>query len=69
MDPPNLDLSPRILAVFKFTVFNVFLGLADVLTDLFTLFFLMDDHVLWASLTALWMLTPFIVHTATFLFK
>ena len=58
------------IQVLKFTFFNVILGLTDVLTDLSTFFFLWEeDHVLWALLTAQWMLTPFLIHAAEFLIR
>ena len=58
------------LAVLKFTFFNVILGLTDVLTDLSTFFFLLaEDHVLWALLTAQWMLMPFLIHAFDFIVR
>ena len=58
------------LAVLKFTFFNVILGLADILTDLSTFFFLLEeDHVSWALLTAQWMVTPFIKHALDFIIR
>ena len=57
-------------AIIKFTFFNVILGLADVLTDLITFFFLLEEgHVTWAFLTAGWMVTPFIVEAFIFLVR
>ena len=58
------------IAVLKFTLFNVILGLTDVLTDLTTFFFLLEeDHVLWAILTAQWMVTPFLIHALDFIVR
>ena len=58
------------IQVLKFTFFNVILGLTDVLTDLSTFFFLWEeDHVLWALLTAQWMLMPFLTHAFDFIFR
>ena len=58
------------LEVLKFTFFNVILGLTDILTDLSTFFFLLEeDHVSWALLTALWMVTPFFVHALDFVIR
>ena len=60
----------KMLAIIKFTFFNVILGLADVLTDLATFLFLLEEgHVTWAFLTAQWMVTPFIVHAFDFLVR
>ena len=60
----------RMIEVLKFTCFNVILGLTDVLTDLSTFFFLLaEDHVLWALLTAQWMLMPFLVHAFDFIIR
>ena len=57
-------------SIFKFTFFNVILGLADVLTDLITFLFLLDEgHIAWALLTAQWMLAPFAVHASDFLIR
>ena len=57
-------------AIIKFTFFNVILGLADVLTDLITVLFLLDEgHIAWALLTAHWMVTPFLVNAADFIFR
>jgi len=57
-------------AVLKFTFFNVILGLVDILTDLSTFFFLLEeDHFLWALLTAQWMLTPFLIHAFDFIIR
>ena len=57
-------------SIFKFTFFSVILGLADVLTDLITFLFLLDEgHIAWALLTAQWMLTPFAVHASDFLIR
>ena len=56
--------------MLKFTFFNVILGLTDVLTDLSTFFFLWEeDHVLWALLTAQWMLMPFLIHAFDFIIR
>ena len=56
--------------VLKFTFFNVILGLTDILTDLSTFFFLLEeDHVLWALLTAQWMVMPFITHALDFIIR
>ena len=58
------------LAVLKFTFFNVILGLTDILTDLSTFFFLLEeDHVLWALLTAQWMVMPFLIHALDFIIR
>ena len=58
------------IKVLKFTFFNVILGLTDVLTDLTTFLFLLEeDHILWALLTAQWMVTPFLVHAFDFLLR
>ena len=58
------------IAVPKFTFFNVILGLTDILTDLATFFFLLEeDHVSWALLTAQWMVTPFLIHALDFLIR
>ena len=58
------------IQVLKFTFFNVILGLTDVLTDLSTFFFLWEeDHVLWALLTAQWMLMPFLIHAFGFIVR
>ena len=58
------------LEVLKFTFFNVILGLTDILTDLSTFFFLLEeDHVLWALLTAQWMLTPFLIQALDFVVR
>ena len=58
------------IAVLKFTFFNVILGLTDVLTDLSTFLFLWEeDHSLWALLTAQWMVTPFLIHAFDFLIR
>ena len=60
----------KMLAIIKFTFFNVILGLADVLTDLTTFLFLLEEgHVTWAFLTAQWMVTPFIVEAFIFLVR
>ena len=60
----------KMLAIIKFTFFNVILGLADVLTDLTTFLFLLEEgHVTWAFLTAGWMVTPFIVEAFNFLVR
>ena len=60
----------KMFAIIKFTFFNVILGLADVLTDLATFFFLLEEgHVTWAFLTAQWMVTPFIVEAFNFLVR
>ena len=58
------------IPVLKFTFFNVILGLTDVLTDLSTFFFLLaEEHVLWALLTAQWMVTPFLIHALEFIIR
>ena len=58
------------IKVLKFTFFNVILGLTDVLTDLTTFLFLLEEnHILWALLTAQWMVTPFLVHAFEFLLR
>ena len=60
----------RMIPVLKFTFFNVILGLTDVLTDLSTFFFLLaEEHVLWALLTAQWMVTPFLIHALEFIIR
>ena len=57
-------------AVLKFTFLNVILGLTDVLTDLTTFLFLLEeDHILWALLTAQWMVTPFLIHALDFFIR
>ena len=57
------------IKIFKFLVFNVVIGLTDVLSDLATFFTLVEDHPLWAILTASWMVTPFLVHATAFLLR
>ena len=57
------------IAILKFVFFNVFIGLTDVSTDLATFFTLVDDHPLWAVLTASWMITPFLIQALTFLLR
>ena len=58
------------IAVLKFTFFNVILGLTDVLTDLSTFLFLLEeDQPLWALLTAQWMVAPFLIHAFDFLIR
>ena len=60
----------RMIAVLKFTFSNVILGLADVLTDLITFLFLLDEgHIAWALLTAQWMVTPFLIHAFDFIVR
>ena len=56
-------------AVLKFLLFNSVLSTTDVLTDLLTFFDLLEDNPRWASLTLIWMLNPFMVHTLLFLHK
>ena len=53
----------------KFLFFNVVMGLTDVSSDMATFFTLVEDHPLWATLTASWMVTPFLVHAAAFLIR
>ena len=57
------------IKILKFIFFNVVLGLTDVTSDLATFFTLVEDHPLWAILTASWMVTPFLVHATTFLLR
>ena len=57
------------IKILKFIFFNVVLGLTDVTSDLATFFTLVEDHPLCAILTASWMVTPFLVHATTFLFR
>ena len=57
-------------AILKFTFFNVILGLADILTDLITFLFLLDEgHFAWALLTAQWIVMPFLVNASDFLLR
>ena len=62
-------LSFRMLATLKFVLFNVVLSTTDVATDMLTFFDLLEDNPLWACLTMVWMMMPFLVHTIFFLFK
>ena len=57
------------LATLKFVLFNVVLSTTDVATDMLTFFDLLEDNPLWACLTMVWMMMPFLVHTIFFLFK
>ena len=59
----------RMLAILKFLLFNVVLSTTDVATDMLTFFDLLEDNPLWACLTMVWMMMPFLVHTMFFLFK
>ena len=59
----------RMLATLKFVLFNVVLSTTDVATDMLTFFDLLEDNPLWACLTMVWMMMPFLVHTIFFLFK
>ena len=60
----------RMIALCKFILFIVIVGLSDILTDLATFFDLSNDnHPLWAALTASWMTTPFCVYAVIFLTK
>ena len=56
----------RMIKILKFLFFNVIMGLTDVSSDLATFFTLVEDHRLWAILTASWMITPFLVHAFAF---
>ena len=57
------------IKILKFLFFNVVMGLTDVSSDMATFFTLVEDHPLWATLTASWMVTPFLVHAAAFLLR
>ena len=60
----------KMFAILKFTFFNVILGLADILTDLITFLFLLDEgHFAWALLTAQWIVMPFLVNASDFLLR
>ena len=57
------------IKILKFLFFNVVMGLTDMSSDLATFFTLVDDHPLWAVLTASWMITPFLIQALTFLLR
>ena len=56
-------------AVLRFLFFNVALSTTDVGTDLFTFLELVPENPWWACLTLMWMLMPFFVRTAFFVYK
>ena len=57
------------LPLLPFFFFNVALSLTDVGTDFFTFVELLADNPRWACLTLLWMVMPFLVNTALFVYK
>ena len=57
------------LAVLRFLFFNVALSTTDVGTDFSTFLELLVDNPLWACLTLVWTVMPFLVRTAIFLYK